>query len=231
MNSLAGYFFGMLIVACSVSAQNPVTNQHLSDTMPFLYDFHLQRVIQFEKEPVDPGRIIFIGNSLTQGGNWKKLLNDSTVINRGIGGDNTYGVLKRLNDVVRRKPSKLFILIGINDIAKDIPDDVIIDNYRKIIRQAQLKSADTKIYVQSLLPINTAVKGFPQHYDKTEHIVKVNAKLKKLAYALHCEFVDLFPIFLDAKKRLDARFTHDGLHLNEMGYQHWVDHLKKTKCL
>jgi len=65
-------------------------------------------------------------------------LNDSTVINRGIGGDITFDVLQRLDDVIKRKPSKLFILIGINDIGKDIPDAVIADNYRKIITRVSI---------------------------------------------------------------------------------------------
>ncbi len=75
---------------------------------------------------------MFLGNSITEMGNWKNVLNDTTVINRGIGGDITYGVLKRLKDITDRRPSKLFILLGINDIGKDIPDAVIADNYLKI---------------------------------------------------------------------------------------------------
>src|SRR5215469_2048183 len=93
--------------------QTNVTNQKLFDTIGFVPEYYPQRVAIFEKEPVVTGRIIFLGNSITQFGDWKKLLNDSTVINRGIGGDITFGVLKRLDDVIKRQPSKLFLLIGI----------------------------------------------------------------------------------------------------------------------
>src|SRR5689334_13421403 len=106
-------------------AQPKVTNQRLFDTVGFIPEYYPQRVAAFEKEPVVPGRIIFLGNSITQLGDWKKLLNDTTVINRGIAGDITFGVLKRLDDVIRRHPSKIFLLIGINDIGRDIPDAVI----------------------------------------------------------------------------------------------------------
>ena len=73
--------------------QNPVTNQRVLDTLGFLPEYWPTREAYFEKEPVVTGRIIFLGNSITQIGDWKKLLNDTTVINRGIGGDNTFGVL------------------------------------------------------------------------------------------------------------------------------------------
>jgi len=75
--------------------QTKVTNQRLSDTIGFLPEYYPQRVAVFEKEPVVPGRIIFLGNSITQIADWKKLSNDSTVINRGIAGDITFGVLRR----------------------------------------------------------------------------------------------------------------------------------------
>ena len=110
-----------------------VTNQKLFDTIGFIPEHYTQRIAMFEQEPVVTGNIIFLGNSITEIGNWKKLLNDSTVINRGIGGDITFGVLKRLDDIVKRQPSKLFLLIGINDIGKDIPDAVVADNIHKII--------------------------------------------------------------------------------------------------
>jgi lysophospholipase L1-like esterase len=189
------------------------------------------RVAKFEQEPVATGNIVFLGNSITEGGNWAKLLADSTVINRGIGGDITFGVLARLDDVIRRKPAKLFILIGINDIGMDIPDAVIADNYRKIIGRVKAGNPATKIYVQSLFPLNPDVQGFPQHYDKQEHVRNVNGLLKKVAADTGCQFVNLVPLFLDSQKRLNAKYTGDGLHLNELGYQVWVKHLKQTGCL
>ena len=84
-----------------VQAQS-VTNQRVYDTIPFIPEHTPQRVAQFVKEPIVPGRIIFLGNSITEMGNWKKVLNDTTVINRGIGGDITYGILRRLKDITDR---------------------------------------------------------------------------------------------------------------------------------
>ena len=213
--------------------QTKVTNQRLSDTIGFIPEYYPQRVAIFEKEPIVPGRTIFLGNSITQLGDWKKLLNDSTVINRGIGGDITFGVLKRLGDVTRRQPSKLFLLIGINDIGKDIPDAVIADNIRKIVVRVQAASPSTKIYVQSLLPLNPDVPNFPQHYDKQEHVLNTNKLIKKVAEDTHCIYVNIHDLFTDEQGRLDAKYTTDGLHLTPTGdgYVKWVDYLRKQGYL
>ena len=212
-------------------AQSDVTNQRLFDITPFLPELYAQRVAMFEQEPVVPGRIVFLGNSITQGGPWDQLLGDSTVINRGIGGDITFGVLDRLEDVTRRKPSKVFIMIGINDIGKDIPDAVIADNYRKIIEAIRAGSPETEVYVQSLLPVNPAYPGFPQHYDKEDHVLRVNALLRDVAVATQSRYVNLFPVFMDAQERLREDYTTDGLHLNARGYEVWVDHLRQMGYL
>lgn len=225
----AGLWFFLL--PSLAAAQSNVTNQRLYDTIPNMPAHYDKRVATFEQEPVATGKIVFLGNSITEGGKWAKLLGDSTVVNRGIGGDITFGVLARLDDVIRRKPAKLFILIGINDIGMDIPDAVIADNYRKIIERVKAGSPATEIYVQSLFPLNRDVKGFPQHYDKQEHVLNVNRLLKQVAADTQCRFVNLFPLFLDAQKRLNAKYTGDGLHLNQAGYQLWVKHLRQTGCL
>ena len=222
-----------ILLPLSGCTQTNVTNQRLFDTVGFLPEYYPQRVVIFEKEPVVPGRIIFLGNSITQIGNWKKLLNDSTAINRGIAGDITFGVLKRLNDVISRQPSKLFLLIGINDIGRDIPDAVIADNIRKIIVRVQAGSPATKIYVQSILPVNPDVPNFPQHYDKQEHVLNTNKLIKKVAEDTHCTFVNIHDLFTDKQGRLDAKYTADGLHLTPAGngYETWVAWLRKQGYL
>ena len=213
--------------------QTKVTNQRLFDTVGFIPEYYPQRVAIFEKEPIVPGRTIFLGNSITQLGDWKKLLNDSTVINRGIGGDITFGVLKRLDDVTRRQPSKLFLLIGINDIGKDIPDAVIADNIRKIIERVQAESPSTKIYVQSILPVNPDVPNFPQHYDKQEYVLNTNQLIKKVVENAHCTYVNIHDLFTDKEGRLEAKYTIDGLHLTPSGggYEKWVAYLRKQGYL
>ncbi len=222
-----------LLIGGTGYSQTVITNQRLSDTVGFMPDYYPKRVEMFNQEPVVTGRIIFLGNSITQIGNWKKLLNDTTVINRGIGGDITFGVLKRLDDIIKRQPSKVFLLIGINDIGKDIPDAVIASNIRKIILRLQSGTPSTQIYVQSILPVNPDVKLFPQHYDKQAHILSTNILIKEVAEETHCTYVNIHDLFTDDQGRLDAKYTFDGLHLSPPngGYEKWVAYLRSQGCL
>jgi lysophospholipase L1-like esterase len=224
------YLFILLLFPLATQAQT-VTNQNLFDTIPFIPEHTPQRLALFAKEPIVPGRIIFLGNSITEMGDWKKVLNDSTVINRGIGGDITYGVLKRLKDITDRNPSKVFILLGINDIGKDIPDVVIVDNYLKIVREIHDKCPKTMIYVQSVLPVNPGLPHFPQHYDKQEHILALNKLLESHAKEGNYTYVDIFHLFADADGRLMSQYTYEGLHLRPPAYTIWKDYLKKQGYL
>ncbi len=225
------YLIILLLLAPLATLGQKVTNQNVYDTIPFIPEHTPQRLAQFKTEPVVTGRIMFLGNSITEMGDWKKVLNDSTVINRGIGGDITYGVLKRLKDITDRRPSKIFILLGINDIGKDIPDAVIADNYLKIVTEIHAKCPETKIYVQSVLPVNSALPRFPQHYDKQEHVLAVNKLLKANAQAGRYTFVDIFHLFADADQRLDSRYTFEGLHLKPEAYPIWATYLRKQGYL
>jgi lysophospholipase L1-like esterase len=218
--------FILLLLPVALKAQNKPNNQNLYDTIPTLPDHYKQRVEQFSHEPVTTGHIIFLGNSITEMGDWKKATNDTTVINRGIGGDVTYGILKRLDDITVRKPSKLFILIGINDISKDIPDAVIADNYLKIVNTIHAQSPDTKIYVQSILPLDPTHDRFPQHYDKQEHVISVNKMIKANAGAGHYTFINIYPLFLNKEGHLDNQYTIEGLHLKPESYLIWAKFLK-----
>ena len=201
------------------------------DTLPNLPDHYVQRLAKFEKEPVLTGKVLFLGNSITEGGNSRKLLKDSTVINRGISGDNTFGLLQRLDEVTKRKPSKIFLLIGVNDLSKNIPNAAIIENIFNVVGRILAASPKTKIFVQSLLPVNPTVKNFPAGYAKQQNILEINQQLKKYAVALKFTFVDIYSQFSDGQDLLEAGFTHDGLHLNTAGYIHWVGYLKKSKYL
>ncbi|MDI9356363.1 MAG: GDSL-type esterase/lipase family protein [Chitinophagaceae bacterium] len=214
-----------------VEAQSKSTNQRLYDTVPYIIEHNKNRQDMFAKEKNIIGATVFLGNSITEGGNWKKMLSDSTVVNRGIGGDITFGILQRLPEIIEKKPSKLFLKIGINDIAKDIPDTVIAENVRKIILIFQKKSPKTQIFIQSILPINSNYPGFPQHYDKQEHVILTNKYLKDITKDTGVTFIDLFPYFLDSQKLLDKKYTYDGLHLNQEGYNLWTHILKKNGYL
>ena len=188
------------------------------------------RVQQFRNYPDSKKDIIFLGNSITAGVDWNELLQNVNVRNRGISGDITFGLLNRLDEVTKGKPARIFILIGINDISRNIPDSVILMNYQRMIDRIQLESPSTKIFLQTILPVNN---DFPvkAQFNKDEHILYVNQELKKLAEKEKVKLIDLYKEFLGADNKLDKKYTYDGLHLNAEGYKHWAEILKKGKYL
>jgi lysophospholipase L1-like esterase len=186
------------------------------------------KVGQFKYFPKSNKDIIFLGNSIMTYTDWNELLGLKTAKNRGIPGDITFGVLERLGDVIEGKPAKIFILIGINDITSNIPDSVILNNYKKIITRIKAGSPLTKIYFHTLFPINdayTALKG------KTGHILNVNRMLKELCVKERITLIDVYPHLLNDKGVLDPQYTFDGLHMNDLGYKLWGSILKAGNYL
>jgi lysophospholipase L1-like esterase len=189
------------------------------------------KVDQFKSYPNSRKDIIFLGNSITDGVDWVELVGNRHAKNRGISGDITFGVLQRLDEVMEGKPAKVFILIGINDIARNIPDAVILQNFQRMVARIKKGSPGTKIYLHTLMPVNSSFGKFPNHYNKDGHILAVNQGLRELAAREKVFLVDLYPAFLDNQSRLEAAYTHDGLHLTAKGYQKWAEVLQAGKYL
>ncbi|RZK58009.1 MAG: sialate O-acetylesterase, partial [Pedobacter sp.] len=190
----------------------------------------VELVRKFKEEPKSKKDFVFLGNSITAGRDWAKLLNLPQAKNRGISGDITYGVLERLQEVIDGKPKKVFILIGINDISRNIPDSLILNNYKVIISRIRKGSKRTQIYFNTLLPVNSSFEKFKNHYGKDDHILYLNSEIKKLV-AKNVTVIDLYPVFLDKDNHLRAELTKDGLHLIPEGYKVWADFLNQTGYL
>ena len=80
-------------------------------------DLYLKRIAQFKNKPIGFNKIVFLGNSITEkGGNWNKRFGVNNIVNRGVSGDITEGILSRLDEIIYYKPTTIFLLIGINDI-------------------------------------------------------------------------------------------------------------------
>ncbi len=203
------------------------------DTIRYARDYYQKRLMLFKSEPIQKGSIVILGNSIAEYGDWQELLGDSRIVNRGIAGDNTFGVLDRLDEIIISRPYKLLIEIGINDISQDIPVSIIVKNIFTIIERVKAKSPETKIYVHSILPTNDRVKNeYPAAYNKITQSVLVNTELMRSAKERMFTYVDLSAVLKDKNGKLDEKYAEpDGLHLNQTGYQAWVKHLIATKTL
>lgn len=195
---------------------------------PEIYPSRVELFRSFKHSKKD---IVFLGNSITFWGEWSELLKNSHVKNRGIPGDITFGVLDRLDEVINGKPAKVFILIGINDIARNFPDSVILHNYERIIQRIKSRSPGTKIFFQTMLPTNSSFNKLTTHYYKEEHIKQVNAGLKKIALSEGVIVIDLYSAFVDSDGALAKSLTFDGVHLTKEGYYKWVEIIKQGNYL
>ncbi len=116
--------------------------------------------------------------------------------------------------------AKVFILIGINDISRNIPDSIILESDRKIIEHIKQGSPNTKIYFQTIMPVNNTFTQF-KNYNKDEHIRTVNEGLKKIAEDEHIVLIDIHSYLLDSEGRMKKEYTLDGLHPNAEGDKIW----------
>ncbi len=197
----------------------------------FHFYYYDQKLSMFEVMPDQKDEIVWLGDSITDGGEWSELFPHYRTLNRGVSTDNTFGILNRIGEITRRKPKKLFLLIGINDIARGIPNDVILKNFKRIIDSVRLNSPRTKIYVQSILPTNDAFSDFKNYQHKENHIAAINTALQKMEDGNRIIYVDLNSALADAQGKLDRRYTNDGLHLLGEGYTKWKEILIEKNYL
>lgn len=183
-----------------------------------------RRASLFESLPTSKKDIIFLGNSITDGAEWAEIFDNPRVKNRGISGDITSGILDRLDPIVKGKPAKLFLLIGINDVSRGISVDSIVGNIRLILERIELESPKTRIYLQSVLPVNDAFDNFKKHASRWAMVPEINVELKKLASEKQLTYIDLFSHFTDdSGAKLNPDYTNDGLHLMGEGYLKWKE--------
>lgn len=207
----------MLTLILGLSTLYGYTQTHKYST------FYEQRASLFEELPICTEDIVFVGNSITNGGEWHELFENRHVKNRGISGDTSEGVYDRLDAVLKGQPRKLFLLIGINDIAKGFSVKTIAATIDKIVLKIQNQSSRTSIYLQSVLPVNPDFGLFTGHM-KPDMINELNIEIKHIAQKYNITYIDLYPTFLDQKSnKLDAAYTNDGLHLMGKGYILWRD--------
>lgn len=195
----------------------------------------IDRIIKLYKKVVDnsffelnksarPGGIVFLGDSITDFYRINEFFHDSYIINRGIGGDTTDGILNRMPEsVYALSPSKVFILIGTNDIGEKKSQEYIVCNIGKIIQKIQENCPDARIYLQSIYPISKAkdkrIKRVIVKKRTNNKILSINVELERLAQEKGVVYIDVYSHLIDEVGNLKLEYTVEGLHLNAKGYK------------
>ena len=184
---------------------------------------YYERIEVFKQDTLRFNQIVFLGNSITEGGkDWNEKFGVVGISNRGISGDSTDGVIARLNEIIHFSPKAIFLLIGINDIYNELTPstDYVANNILKIIKRINHELPETKIFLQTILPVEKEV-----YKDK---IIEVNGMIKTFVSQSKFEIIDLYSIFVNEEGKMKKELSYDGVHLNDKGYSVWVDYIKPT---
>lgn len=186
-----------------------------------------QKVSLFDHLPITTSDIVFLGNSITDGGNFEELFKREDVKNRGIRSDAIPGVIKRLDQVTKGHPRKIFLLIGINDVSHGLTVDALAKRYETLVDSILRKSPETKLYIQSIMPINNSFGVYKSLKGKEEVVKQFNKQIEKIADERGLKYINLWPMLADKNGNLNKNFTNDGLHLTGPGYRAWTNGIKE----
>lgn len=171
------------------------------------------------KEPA----IIFIGDSIVEYFPLHELLQSpKTLVNRGIRGYKTDLLLENLDaHLFGQALDKVFLLIGTNDIGKEIPQTETLANLEAVIQEISRDYPLAQIQLLSVLPVNEQEQYKGTVYIRTnEKIQALNRAYQELAQAYYqVSYVDVYSSLLDEVGQLAEAYTTDGLHLSVAGYR------------
>jgi lysophospholipase L1-like esterase len=178
-------------------------------------DYFFDKISFFDQHGGHHYDIVFIGDSITDGAEWGELFPTVKIANRGINGDRTDSVLKRMDSIYATSARRAFMMIGINDFTSGMSVGEVFENYSNIV--SKLTAQEMKVYIQS-----TIIAG-KQKEKLNKKIAKLNKKLQKLATKSESvTYIDLnFRMAQD--KLLNAMYSRDGVHLNGEGYAVWKE--------
>ncbi|WP_224410835.1 SGNH/GDSL hydrolase family protein [Oscillatoria salina] len=178
---------------------------------------------------------ILLGDSISLWFPPELLPENKTWLNQGISGETSLGLLRRLELIDKTEPEFIFVMIGINDLLKGIPDHTVVANQRLIVRYLQRVHPEAKIIIQSVLP-HSAEKATWEGKDRlleipNDRIQKINHRLEAIAREQNIIYLDLYSLFADTQGNLRTELSTDGLHLNHEGYKLWRTALLVTTQL
>jgi lysophospholipase L1-like esterase len=198
---------------------------------------------ELKKQPADPKRVVFMGDSITDGWRLNEYFPGKPYVNRGIGGQTTPQMLVRMYpDVINLKPAAMVMLAGTNDIARNtgpMTAEMIEQNIMAMTELAQHHGI--KVILCSALPVSdypflrqqsvqtqpaaagpglaAAPRAKMTDGRPPADILKLNAWIKDYAARVNAIYVDYFTAFVDEKGWLKDGYSADGLHPNAEGYK------------
>lgn len=168
---------------------------------------------------------VFLGDSLTEGlGIYGYVKTGNVIAQKGLSIERA---MKKVNKIAKKKPEYVFVMLGINDLNfSSYSMDDIESNYCKLVEKIHKRLPDTKIYVQSLLPVTDKFQKENKRLSN-KRINKLNKRLEKLSKEYkYTKYVDIHKLYVNKKGCLPSRISSDGYHLVMDAYATWTDYIK-----
>lgn len=163
---------------------------------------------------------VVMGDSIALGFSEYSILNSSSVvaeIGAQIGDEEL--VKEQLEKAKEMNPQMIFLCYGINDIKNGMTVEKFVSNYKKRLTYIQKELPDTKIFVDSVFPVQTSVAA---EYESLGEIEKYNEKLRELCDDMQIAFLD----HTDLVRTQD--YEEDGIHFVAAFYERWAEEIAEV---
>ncbi|MEZ8773250.1 SGNH/GDSL hydrolase family protein [Vibrio sp. 10N.247.310.17] len=163
--------------------------------------------------------LVMFGDSITEWAPWADIFRDVSMVNRGLAGDTTTGMLRRIDTTLNVKPKLVCFMAGINDLAQGYDVEHIYQNYIDMLEVWQ--ENDIRILVQSTLYVGSKLQGL------NSSVELLNSKISEYCSQQGIAFLDVNSV-LSPNQLLSNEYSCDDLHLNAKAYQAWTEVLQPT---
>ena len=209
----AVFVLGLCISTILIIKHVKIKQQEKANYQSFL-EYYNHKVDEFKKEneiinneAIDVD-LVFLGDSITDNCDLKKYYSEYVAYNRGISGDTTTGLIKRMKESLYDIDTKAVIMcIGANNYKN------MFDDYEDLLKGIKNYKSDCVVLIVSLPPLETQFEGY------NEAFMKNNERLKTYADAYNYIYVDIFtPLYDSNKKAVKDGMTLDGVHPSHDSY-------------
>ena len=164
--------------------------------------------------PADSNEIAFLGTSLTEYFPVAEMMGNIHIKNRGISGNFLKDMTFRIETITSKKPKKIFIEGGINDINLGNDPTTVMYDFKVLMDSIQHQSPNSKLYVHSVLPTRD------KYVWSNKTIVQFNKLIEDYCKTKSLTFINTYVLFVK-NNQMNEDYTADGLHINANGYKAW----------
>ncbi|CAN5187749.1 hypothetical protein BH09ACT5_BH09ACT5_01860 [soil metagenome] len=161
--------------------------------------------------------IAFVGDSITNHGDWEAWFPDRLTHNLGVSGNTTDEVIERLDSIVELHSDAVVLLIGTNDLGQRKSVEHLVRNVEFLLVTLRRELPGTRMLVQSIMPRGA---------DFADRVRDANRHLRQFAPSVNAQYLDLWPALAGDGDEILPEFSDDKVHLTPAGYEAWLSELR-----